>query len=267
MTNPDNGARLRFSANLSLLFKELEPLERIEAAARAGFDGVEWQFPFDLPRAELYSRCKNNGVTCNHINTPMGEAGMFGLAAQPGFEDAFARALDLALEYATALGCLTIHCMSGVVAPAVRAKARHTFLHNMERAGKLAQSAGVTLCLEPINTRDRPGYFISHSDETALLLDEIDNSHVKLLFDFYHIQIMEGDLFARLEKHWNRIGHIQIASVPKRNEPDCGEFDCFNIFTELQRRGWQGFIGAEYTPAGATLDGLGWLNKAKANRL
>lgn len=257
-------SRLKFSANLSLLFRELAPLDRIEAAALAGFDAVEWQFPYDLPLQELIARCKDNGVACNHINTPMGEAGMFGLAAQPGFEDSFAGALDLTLQYATALGCLTVHCMSGVIAPSNLFRAKDTFLRNMERAGKLAKSADVTLCIEPINTRDRPGYFVSRSDEIAVLLEEIDCSHVKMLFDFYHIQIMEGDLFNRLDRHWNMTGHIQIASVPTRHEPDRGEFDCLNILRELQRRGWRGYIGAEYTPAGATLDGLSWLRNAKA---
>lgn len=252
-------AKLRFSANLSMLFTELEPLDRIGAAASAGFSAIEWQFPHTLPLDEIRARADAHGLTVNHINTSAGNPGEFGLAAQPGREDDFFRALDQALESAVKLGCLTIHCMSGCVDAADRPRAVQTFLQNMTKANAAAQSANVTLCIEPINTRDRPGYFVSRSDEIVELLQQLGGSHVKLLFDFYHIQIMEGDLLRRMEKHWPQIGHFQFASVPTRNEPDQGEIHYAAIFAAIAQRGWTGFAGAEYRPAARTQDGLGWL--------
>ncbi|MBM3606846.1 MAG: TIM barrel protein [Alphaproteobacteria bacterium] len=266
MTNAPAPAAARFSANLSMLFTELDPLQRIGAAAGAGFDAVEWQFPYDLDMRELKARCDEHGVAFNHINTPAGGGKTSGLAAQPGREDEFFRALDLTLDYARHLGCLTVHCMPGVVAQEDRARARNTFLRNMEKAAEMAASASVLLCIEPINSRDRPDFFVSRSDEIAQLLVQIGHPHVRMLFDFYHIQIMEGDLFKRLERHWEWIGHIQIASVPSRHEPDRGELDLGNVCAEIMRRGWRGYIGAEYNPAGRTQDGLGWLRAAKAVR-
>lgn len=254
-----SNAKIRFSANVSMLFTELEPLDRIAAAARAGFDAVEWQFPHNLPLDEIRVRADALGLAVNHVNTSAGNPGEFGLAAQPGREEDFFRALDQALESAVKLGCLTIHCMSGCVAEGQTAHARQTFLQNMAKANIAARSANVTLCIEPINTRDRPGYFVSRSDEIVELLQQIGGSHVKLLFDFYHIQIMEGDLLQRMERHWPYIGHFQFASVPSRNEPDRGEVNYAAIFAAIAQRGWTGFAGAEYRPAGRTQDGLGWL--------
>ncbi|HEY8579877.1 MAG TPA: TIM barrel protein [Beijerinckiaceae bacterium] len=254
---------LRFSANISMLFQELPFLERIAAAARAGFDAVECHFPYDTPPGEVVARLRDSGLVMNGINTPPGDLGTFGLAAQPGAEAAFARALDDALAYAQAVGAQTIHCMSGVTPPERRAAARDVFLGNMARAAPLARAAGVTLLLEPINRYDRPDYFISRSDEAADLLRTIDDSAVKMMFDVYHVQIMEGDVLRRMERFWPLIGHFQFASVPERAEPDLGELRMSAIFEAIARGGWDGFVGAEYRPRGATLDGLGWLADAR----
>ncbi len=250
-------ARTRFSANISMLFGEYEPLDRIAAAARAGFEAVEFLFPYDFPVAEIRARLQDNDIVINHLNTRPGDR--FGLAAQPGREDEFAKVFDQALDYATQLGALTIHCMSGVVAPEDRPRAKETFLRNMERAGRKTAGTGVTLVIEPINTYDRANFFVSRSDEIVEFLKELNQPAVKLLFDFYHIQIMEGDLTRRLDRHWDHIGHFQFASVPSRNEPDLGEVNLKPLFADIVKRGWQGFLGAEYRPAARTEDGLGWL--------
>lgn len=250
-------ARTRFSANISMLFGEYEPLDRIAAAARAGFEAVEFLFPYDFSVADIRARLQDHGVVLNHLNTLPGDT--FGLAAQPGREDEFARVLDQALDYATQLNALTIHCMSGVVAPEHRGRAKDVFLRNMESAGIKAKDTGVTLVVEPINVHDRANFFVSRSDEIVELLQALNQPAVKLLFDFYHIQIMEGDLTRRLDRHWPHIGHFQFASVPLRQEPDRGEVNLRPLFADIVKRGWTGFLGAEYRPAGRTDDGLGWL--------
>ena len=251
--------KLRFSANISMLFGEYDPLDRIAAAARAGFAAVEFLFPYDHEASEIRARLADNNIALNHLNTRPGNAGEFGLAALPGREDDFARVFDQALDYAVKLGALTIHCMSGVVAHEHRGRARETFLRNMERASEKAAGTGVTLVIEPINQYDRADFFVQRSDDVVALLQQLDKPNVKLLFDFYHIQIMEGDLTRRLERHWSHIGHFQFASVPLRQEPDLGEINLKPLFAEIQRRGWAGYLGAEYRPAGRTEDGLAWM--------
>lgn len=250
-------APLRFSANISMLFGEYSPLERIDAAARAGFAAVEFLFPYEFAVADIKARLEANGVALNHLNTRPGDT--FGLAAQPGREDEFQRVFDQALDYAVQLGALTIHCMSGVVDPQARERATETFLRNMEKAGRKAEGTGVTPVIEPINRYDRANFFVSRSDEVVELLGLLGRPNVKLLFDFYHIQISEGDLTRRLDRHWDQIGHFQFAGVPLRHEPDESEINLRPLFAEISRRGWQGFLGAEYRPAGRTEDGLGWL--------
>ena len=250
---------LRFSANISMLFGEYEPLERIGAAARAGFQAVEFLFPYDIEPSEIRARLSDHGVALNHLNTKPGNPGEAGLAALPGREDEFAGHIDLALDYAVKLGALTIHCMAGVVAPEIRGRAKQTFLRNMESASANAAGTGVTLVIEPINRHDRADFFVTRSDEIVELLGELGRDNVKLLFDFYHIQIMEGDLTRRLQRHWLHIGHFQFAGAPLRHEPDQGEVNFVPLFREIVARDWPGYIGAEYRPAGRTEDGLGWL--------
>ena len=243
-----------------MLFAELPFLDRIAGAANAGFRAVECQFPYAFPAQEIAARLAAHGLVMNGINTPMGDPakGEFGHAALPGREADFRAAFDRALDYARVLGVQTIHCMSGVPQPNERARARDTFLKNMAWASDSAHAAGVTLVIEPLNSRDRPGYFVSRSDEIAALLADLARDNVKLLFDIYHIQIMEGDLIRRIDRHWPIIGHVQIASVPERQEPDLGEVALHRVLEEFARRGWSGYVGAEYNPRGQTLAGLGW---------
>ena len=247
------------SANISLLFAERPFAERIGAAAAAGFKAVECQFPYAVPAAEIASELARHKLVMNGINTPPGDPakGEFGMAAMSGQEARFRREFAEALAYAATVGAPMVHCMSGISGPD-RAAARRTFLKNLGWASDEARKAGVTLLIEPLNAIDRPGYFVSRSDEVVELLGDLACDNVKLLFDVYHIQIMEGDLLRRLDRHWGHVGHVQLASVPKRHEPDEGEVAFAAILDALSARGWAGFVGAEYLPRGRTEDGLGW---------
>jgi hydroxypyruvate isomerase len=250
----------QLSANISMLFAELAFLDRIGAAARAGFHAVECQFPYAHAAQDIALRVADHGLVMNGINTPMGDPqkNEFGCAALPGRQAKFRADFETALAYADRLRAGTIHCMSGAPQPDELSKARETFLGNMRWASEQARSTEVTLVVEPLNSRDRPGYFVSRSDDVVALLRELDCENVKLLFDVYHIQIMEGDLIRRMERHWPYIGHVQIAGVPERHEPDTGEVAFEGIIRALTACGWSGYVGAEYNPRGDTMAGLGW---------
>ena len=251
---------IKFSANISTMFTELPFLERITAAAEAGFPAVEVQYVFDkFDAPEIMRRAADKGLAVNHLNTSAGGSGEAGLAAQSGREDEFKSVMEEALDNARILDVRSIHVMSGCVAPSAKPAACDTFVANMQWAGDMAKDMNVALCIEPINAVDRQDYFVSRSDEIIPLLEQIDRPNVNLLFDFYHIQIMEGDLVRRMERHWDHIGHFQFAGVPHRHEPQDCEINYPFLFAEIQRRGWQGYAGAEYRPRGATTDGLGWL--------
>ena len=250
----------RLSANISMLFPELPFPERVAAAASAGFRAVECQFPYAFAAREIAARVADAGVVMNGITTPPGDParGESGFAAIRGRTAEFRRGFEEALEYGRKLGVSTIHVMSGVPSGGDAGAARDTFLENLAWASEGARDAGVTLLIEPLNSRDRPGYFVSRSDAVADLLRALDRDNVRMLFDIYHVQIMEGDILTRLGRHWPLIGHAQIASVPGRHEPDEGEIAFAAVLAELAARGWSGFVGAEYNPRGPTLDGLGW---------
>jgi hydroxypyruvate isomerase len=216
-------AGLKFSANISMLFCELPFLDRIDAARAAGFTAVECHFPYDLDREEVRARLAANGLPMTGLNTAPGKAGEFGLAAIPGREDDFRRAMDQALEWAVAIGASTIHVMAGCPAPQDRAWALETYLQNLDAACAMAKGAGVVLLIEPINTRDRPGYFLSRSDEAAEIILELRAPQLKMMFDLYHVQIMEGDLLRRLER-WRDGHHRDLVRRarrdPRRNQED-----------------------------------------------
>jgi len=251
---------IKFSANISTMFTELPFLERIAAAARAGFPAVEVQYVFDKISAADIKTCADvHGLSVNHLNTHAGNQGEAGLAAQAGRESEFKVAMEEALENARILDARSIHVMSGCITPEARDAAIETFIANMQWAGDLANGMNTALCIEPINAVDRQDYFVSRSDEIVPLLEQIGRPNVKLLFDFYHIQIMEGDLVRRMGRHWDHIGHFQFAGVPHRHEPQDCEINYPAVFAEIARREWPGFAGAEYRPRGATVDGLGWI--------
>ena len=246
----------RFAANLGHLFTERPLVERFAAAAAAGFAAVELQFPYDVPPATVKAELARHGLTQLGINTP--QCPEFGLAALPGRERDFAAAFARALDYVCAIGGTAIHCMAGVVPVNERPAAEKVFIANLSRAAKEAAKSGITLLIEPINPRDRPGYFLSHVEHAADLVGKIGASNIRVQFDFYHIQIVGGDLIRRYEKFLPVIGHLQIAAVPTRGEPDEGEINYPAIFQAIDTSGYSGWIGCEYKPRSRTEDGLGW---------
>ncbi len=246
----------RFAANLGHLFTERPPLERFAAAAAAGFTAVELQFPYDTAPGAVKAELARHELTQLGVNTP--QCAEFGLAALPGRERDFDAAFARALDYVVAIGGRAIHCMAGVVPVNERPAAEQVFIANLTRAAAAAAKSNVTLLIEPINPRDRPGYFLSHVEHAADLVGKIGAPNVRVQFDFYHAQIVGGDLIRRFEKYLPVIGHAQIAAVPTRGEPDEGEINYPAIFAAMDRLGYAGFIGCEYKPRGRTEDGLGW---------
>ena len=254
---------LRFTANIAFLFPERPFLDRIDAAKASGFDKVECHFPYEFSIELLRERLDGAGVQLTGLNTQRGDAakGESGFAGVPGREDQFRRDFDEAASYATALGASVIHVMAGAVPAAERRAGLRTYVSNLRAAARQVAGTGLTLLLEPLNYRDSPGYLVSRSDEVAEIIAEIGEPNVKLLFDVYHVQIMEGDLVRRIEKHRDVIGHVQVAGVPERHEPDVGEVNYPYLFDLLDSLGYDGWVGCEYRPRGRTEDGLGWFER------
>jgi hydroxypyruvate isomerase len=249
----------RFSANLGFLWPDRPLLERIEAAGRAGFRAVELHWPYDVPAEAVKRTCARQGLRLLGLNTPLGDAANdFGLGAVPGREADFRAGFDLAVAYARASGASAIHAMAGVVSPDERDKAKDVFRHNIAQAADKAAQHGITLLLEAINPRDKPGYFYSTVGEVAGLIGEIDRPTLRMMFDVYHVAIAEGDILTKLERHMESIGHVQIAAVPSRAEPDEGEIAYRAVFEALDRLGYAGWVGCEYKPRGHTEEGLLW---------
>jgi hydroxypyruvate isomerase len=249
----------RFAANLGYLFNDRPLVARINAAAAAGFKAIELQFPYDLPASEVKSAIERNKLTILGLNTPAGgRDGEFGLAAVPGREKDFALMFGHALDYAAAIGGSAIHCLAGKVAPEQRPAADRVFVENLRRAADLAAEQNITLLIEPINGRDRPNYFLNHVEHAADIIEKAGKQNLRMQFDFYHVQIVGGDLTYRLEKYLPVIGHLQCGAVPSRHEPDEGEINYPALFEVVDRLGYKGWIGAEYRPRGKTEDGLGW---------
>jgi hydroxypyruvate isomerase len=248
----------RFAANLAYLFAERPLIERFAAAAAAGFKAVELQFPYDHAPSAIRTEIERHALTQLGLNTARGREGEFGLAALPGCEREWEAAFKQALDYGTAIGACQIHCLAGIVALENRSAAERTFIGNLERAADSAAEKNINLLIEPINPRDRPNYFINRVEQAADIIAKIGRPNVKIQFDFYHAQITGGDLITRFEKHLPMIGHVQIAAVPSRAEPDEGEINYPGIFAALDRMGWSGYVACEYRPRGRTEDGLSW---------
>jgi 2-dehydrotetronate isomerase len=250
----------RFAANLAYLFTERPLIERFAAAAAAGFKAVELQLPYDLSPTAVKAELDRHGLTVLGLNTAPGrlKAGEFGIAAVPGCEQEFAAVFKQALDYVTAIGGCQIHCLAGKVPPEQRPAAEKVFASNLARAADAAAEMGITLLIEPINPRDRPDYFLTRAEHAADVIARLDRRNVRIQFDFYHAQIVGGDLIRRFEQHFPVVGHVQIAAVPSRHEPDEGEINYPAIFAMLDRLGYGGWIGCEYRPRGRTEDGLGW---------
>lgn len=243
---------MRFSANLGFLFTDRPLPEAVRAAARAGFDAVECHFPYDTDPGALSAALEDTGLPMLSLNTAPGAS--FGLAAMPGQEAEARAAIDQALDYAAEIGAGMVHVMAGKSGGGAQAEA--TFRANLAHACERAAAQGITVLIEPINQRDAPGYHLSHVEQAAETIAALGAPNLKVLFDCYHVQIMQGDLSRRFEAYRDLIGHVQIAAVPDRGEPDQGEVDLAWL---LPRLGHPGPIGAEYRPRSSTEEGLGWL--------
>jgi len=252
----------RFAANLSMMYQEHTFLERFGAAAKDGFKGVEFLFPYAYPAADLRARLSEHGLTQALFNGPPGDwdAGERGLASLPGRESEFKKGVASALEYARVLGNDRVHLMAGLIRPGEdRALHRATYVRNLDYAAREAASAGITIVIEPINTRDIPGFFLNRQDEAHAVCAEVGAANLQVQMDFYHCQIVEGDLAMKLRKYFAGVGHVQIAGVPERHEPDLGEINYPYLFRLLDELGYAGWVGCEYRPKAGTSAGLGWL--------
>ena len=262
----------QFAANLSLLYPELDFLDRFEAAALDGFQAVECLFPYAFASRDIADRLKTYGLQQVLINAPPGhwEAGERGLACLDGREAEFRAGVHQALDYAAALDCPRIHVLAGrLPAGSTRAALQPTYISRMRWAAAQAAQRGIDLLIEPINPRDMPGYFLNRQDQAHVLLAEVGASNLKVQMDLYHCQIVEGDLAMRLRKHIAGVGHIQIAGVPERHEPSTGEVNYSYLFDLIDELGYEGWIGCEYRPAnhetGGTSAGLGWFKPYISN--
>ncbi|HRL30685.1 MAG TPA: hydroxypyruvate isomerase family protein [Ottowia sp.] len=279
----------RFAANLSLLYTELPFLDRFEAAARDGFEAVEYLFPYAFDLAELLARLKANGLQQVLFNAPPGgtdapgidaawAAGARGTASVPGREAEFRAGVELALRYADALYCPRIHCMAGLLSESAagadqESAARSVYVSNLRWAATEAAKSGRTILIEPINPRDMPRFFLNRQDDAHAVVQEVGAPNLQVQMDLYHCQIVEGDVAMKLRQYLptGRVGHLQIAGVPERHEPDVGELNCaylFEVIDEVAAQcGWQGWVGCEYRPRmgaepGGTSRGLGWRPRA-----
>lgn len=251
----------KLAANLSMMFNELPFLDRFDAAAKAGFTGVEFLFPYDFPAIELKRRLEANGLTQALFNMPPGDwaNGERGLASLPGRQAEFRDSMKKALEYADVLDCRLIHCMAGIPPAGTKpVTAAALYAANLAWAGEQAKAAGRRLALEPINHRDMPGFHLNTVEQGAAVVDAIGIDRVGLQFDIYHCQVTQGDVTKRMEALIARIVHMQIADVPARNEPGTGELGWEFIFRRIDELGYTGWVGCEYRPAGDTVAGLAW---------
>jgi hydroxypyruvate isomerase len=255
----------RFAANLSMMYVEHDFLDRFAAAAADGFDAVEFLFPYDFEPAEIASRLADNGLQQVLFNAPPGDfaGGERGIACLAERRDEFRRGIvEKALPYALALRCPRLHVMAGLMPAGIARAALHeVYLDNLAWAAGQAASAGLDLLIEPINTRDMPGYLLNRQGEAHQIVEQIGAPNLKVQMDLYHCQIVEGDVAMKLRQYLptGRVGHLQIAGVPDRHEPDQGELNYPYLFEQLDLLGWQGHIGCEYRPRAGTSAGLGWL--------
>lgn len=251
----------KFAANLTLLFTEVPFLDRFAAAREAGFDAVEYLFPYDYPAAELRARLDDHGLTQALFNLPAGDyaGGAKGLVCLPGREAEFRESVDQALEYAEVIGCPKLHAMAGRPADLSDPANTETYVANLRYLGERVAEVGRIACIEPLNPYSVPGYFLSSYAQALDLLDRVDHPNVKLQLDFFHAQLTGGDITNLIRNNIDRIGHVQIASAPDRAEPDHGELYYPYALGVLDDAGYDGWVGAEYVPAGDTVAGLGWL--------
>jgi hydroxypyruvate isomerase len=254
---------IRFSANLGFLWTELPLLDRLTAAARAGFRAVELHYPYATPPETVKAACARLGLTLLGVNTDIGAPPNqhMGLGAVGGRERDFQALIDQSIAWQAAAGGTSIHAMAGLIPPEQHDAATEILVRNLGEAAPKAAAHGLTLLLEPLNPRSNPGYFYSTVEAIDAVIAAVGAPNVKLMFDVFHVGVSEGDVITRLHKFWPRIGHVQIAAVPSRAEPDEGEIAFPAIFRELEKLGYAGWIGCEYRPRGTTDEGLGWTKR------
>lgn len=254
----------RLAANLSMLFTELPFLERFAAARAVGFGAVEYLFPYDHPAEELARRLRAHQLRQVLHNLPAGDwaAGERGIACHPGREAEFREGVQRAITYAHALDCPQVNCLAGKLPSGVSGEEAHaTLVENLRYAARTLRTAGIGLLVEPINTFDIPGFFLSRTEQAIALIEDVASDNLLLQYDVYHAQRMEGEIAATLQRHLARIGHIQVADNPGRHEPGTGEIHFPFLFRHLDAIGYRGFVGCEYRPRAGTTEGLSWIEE------
>jgi hydroxypyruvate isomerase len=260
----------RFAANLTMLFTEVPFLERFERAARAGFEAVEFLFPYAYAAGDIKAKLQANRLQLVLHNLPPGDwdAGERGIACLPERSDEFRAGVARAIEYATALGAPQLNCLAGKVPASTTAGASHdllrkTLVANLKYAAAELKKADVKLLIEPINSYDIPGFYLNRTAQALAIIDEVGSDNLFVQYDIYHAQRMEGELAATIETHLAKIGHMQLADNPGRHEPGSGEINYDFLFSHIDRVGYKGWIGCEYKPATSTEAGLAWLQRAR----
>ena len=257
----------RFAANLSMLFTEQDFLDRFEAAAKAGFSGVEYLFPYDYAADEIKARLEANDLTQVLFNLPAGDwaGGERGIAILPERVEEFRAGVDQAIAYAKVLGNTQVNCLAGIAPKnADLGKLEITLIENLRYAAEKLEEAGIRLVMEMINTRDIPRFFLNTTEQALAIRDRAGHTNLALQYDIYHMQIMEGDLARTMENNLAAIEHVQLADNPGRHEPGTGEINYRFLFEHLDRIGYQGWVGCEYKPTTTTEAGLGWLKSHNA---
>lgn len=258
----------KFAANLTMLYNEIDFLDRFAAAAKNGFKGVEYLFPYAYPKEQLAEKLKQNGLTQVLHNLPAGDwaKGERGIACHPDRVGEFKEGVGKAVEYATALGCKQVNCLAGIAPQGVdAAKVRETFVSNLKYASAELEKADIKLLIEAINTFDIPGFYLSTTKQTLGILDDVGSKNLYYQYDIYHMQRMEGELAKTMEANLPRIAHLQLADNPGRNEPGTGEINYGFLFDFIDRIGYQGWIGCEYKPKAETVAGLSWAKQYLAS--
>ena len=253
---------LKFSANLSTMFKEVDFLTRFERASRAGFKGVEYLFPYEWEKEELVEELNKHGLEQVLYDLPIGDwaSGEFGIACLPGREKEFQEGVGLAINYAKALRCSRLNCIIGITPKGVPTeKVQQTLVDNLRFAAIALGKENIRLLVEPLNDQDTPGFHLVHTQDTLRLFKEVNHANLWIQYDIYHMQIMEGNLTKTIRKNLTHIGHIQLADNPERHEPGTGEINYTNLLRLIDEMGYDGWIGCEYKPAGVTEDGLEWI--------
>jgi len=253
---------LKFCANLTMMFNEVDFLGRFERASRAGFKGVEYLFPYEWEKQELAEKLDKHGLEQVLHNLPAGNwaAGERGIACLPQRVGEFQDGVGLAIEYAKALRCPRLNCLVGLTPDKVPAeKIRQTLVENLRFAANALEKEGIRLLVEPLNNQDIPGFYLVHTQDALQLLEEVNHANLWLQYDIYHMQIMEGNLTRTIVDNLARIAHIQLADNPGRHEPGTGEINYTNLLHSIDEVGYDGWLGCEYKPAGVTEDGLEWV--------